>query len=63
MMNRLFVGIAVRELGAEFSDAELQRVYYNTPALSWNGAYNYVGVATTYYCPQYSYRVYSPANY
>jgi hypothetical protein len=38
-------------------------VYYANDPLAWQGAYNEVGVAAQYYCPQYNYLVYAPANY
>jgi len=41
---------------------EQQWVFNINPQLAWNGAYNWVGVATEYYCPQYDYLVYAPAS-
>ncbi len=52
------------KLGNGYTAYDAQQwVFYNNPALAWRGAYNWVGVATQYYCPQYNYLVYASENY
>ncbi len=43
---------------------DAQRWLFNVnPQLGWGGAFNQVGLAAQYYCPQYNYLVYAPASY
>ena len=53
---------AMLDNGDTAYDAQRWAYYANGP-LAWRGAYNQVGLAVRYFCPEHSVDVYAPDNY